>query len=96
MKRFWAILACVVGFSLFVPALGLADDDRLPRNAKKLSEIVRIVENRGYHPVMEVDFDDGRWKIEAYRNGREAELKVHPVTGAILSVDWDDDDDDDD
>ncbi|HCL79867.1 MAG TPA: PepSY domain-containing protein [Synergistaceae bacterium] len=96
MKKFWAIFACIVGFALFAPALGLADDDRLPRNAKKLSEIIRIVENRGYHPVVDVEFDDGRWEIEAYRNGREVELKVHPVSGKILSVERDDDDDDDD
>lgn len=91
MKKFLFALACVLGLSMIVPAVSGADDDRLPMNAKKLSEIVRIVENRGYHPVVDVEFDDGRWSIEAYRDGREVELTVHPVSGKILSVERDDD-----
>jgi uncharacterized membrane protein YkoI len=37
-----------------------------------------------------VEFDDGRWEIEAYRQGRKFELKVDPHSGSVLSERADD------
>jgi hypothetical protein len=83
-KLVLAILGCTVG----IVAIGLPQalaDERPPRNAKPLSEIVRNLENQGYLPVVEASIDNGVWEIEAYKDGRRRELIIEPVTGQILS-----------
>lgn len=55
-----------------------------------LSEIIAILENDGYDPLVETSFDDGQWEVEAFR-GREAlELTVDPRTGKVTSSRRDD------
>ncbi|THF64988.1 PepSY domain-containing protein [Pseudothauera nasutitermitis] len=68
----------------------LAAADRPPADARPLSEIVAALERQGYGPIVEVDFDDGRWEIEAYRQGRKFDLRVDPHSGALLSERADD------
>lgn len=64
--------------------LAMADDDKLPANALKLSEIISALEQQGFHPVTDVEFDDGVWEIDAYRGREKRELHVDPKTGQIL------------
>jgi hypothetical protein len=68
----------------------LAAAEHLPADARPLSEIVAALERQGYGPIIEVEFDDGRWEIEAYRQGRKFELKVDPHSGSVLSERADD------
>ena len=35
-------------------------------------------------PVVDVEFDDGIWEIDAYRGKEKRELHVDPRTGKIL------------
>ncbi|BAQ63634.1 hypothetical protein GM3709_399 [Geminocystis sp. NIES-3709] len=67
-------------------APSVSADDKPPRNAKPLSEIIKNLENTGYSPIVDVDYDDNQgWEIKAYRNNQKRELKVNPVSGDILS-----------
>ncbi|THF62217.1 PepSY domain-containing protein [Pseudothauera rhizosphaerae] len=59
--------------------------ERPPSDARPLSEIVALLERSGYGPIVEIEFDDGRWEVEAYRQGRKFDLKVDPHSGAVLS-----------
>jgi hypothetical protein len=66
-------------------------DEMPPRNAKPLSEIVKNLENKGFSPITEIDFDDDKgWEIKAYRNNQKRELKVNPLSGEITSETKDD------
>ena len=56
-----------------------------PDNSMKLSEIVKSLESKGYSPITEISFDDGVWEAEAYKEGKERELKVNPVNAKIIS-----------
>ena len=64
--------------------------ERLPDNAKPLSEVIKMLENKKYHPIVDVELERGRWEIEAYRDNIKRELKVDAVTGEILSERRDD------
>jgi hypothetical protein len=76
-----------------IVALGLASnvaqadwfsDELPPANAKPLSEIIKMVEDKGFKTITEVDFDDGVWKVEARQaDGKETTLRVDPLTGDI-------------
>lgn len=57
--------------------------DKPPSDIKKLSEIVLILEKAGFDPISEIEFDDGHWEIDAYRNGEKREVHVDPRTGEI-------------
>ena len=65
------------------------DDDIPPADALSLLEILKKVEEAGY-TVTEVEFDDGKWEVEAIR---QVELNVHPKTGAIEQLKDEEDDD---
>ncbi len=57
--------------------------DKPPSDSKRLSEIVLILEKAGYHPISEIEFDDGHWEVDAYQNGEKIEVNVDPKTGTI-------------
>ena len=61
-----------------------------PPNAKVLSAIVRQLEMQGYLPIVEIEFEDGAWEVEAYRHGKLFELDIDPVTGQITELSIDD------
>jgi uncharacterized membrane protein YkoI len=65
-------------------ALALAGD-RPPADSKPVSSIAASLEQQGYKPISEISFDDGRWEVEAYKDGQKRELRVDPQTGKILS-----------
>lgn len=63
----------------------------LPRN-----QVRAALEAAGYHRVRDLEFDDGFWEAEANNaQGREVELVLHPLTGAVLAERFDDEGDDD-
>ena len=80
MKARMLVLAAALAAG---PALA-ADDDRIPNNARPLSQIVEGLERAGYARISEIEFDDGRWEIKARHEGRRVELRVDPMSGRIL------------
>ncbi|MGB2337880.1 MAG: hypothetical protein ACPH5V_11225 [Alcanivorax sp.] len=54
MKRIY--LAVVVGASLGLSSLGLADE-RPPEGAKPMSELAKMIEEQGYSSITEISFD---------------------------------------
>jgi hypothetical protein len=56
-----------------------------PSDAKPLSEIIKMLEDRedvAYFEEVEWDDDDGHWDIEYVRpGGDEVEIEVDPVSG---------------
>ncbi len=83
MKRI-GIYAGAIALTAFATQAVLARDIP-PSDAKPLSEIVSGLERQGYNPVVEIDFDDGRWEVEAYKDRTRYELRVDPRSGDILS-----------
>jgi hypothetical protein len=49
-----------------------------------LSGVLHAVENTGYAPVVEVEFEKDHWKIKGYRDGQLVQLKVDVLKGEIL------------
>lgn len=65
--------------------------DEIPHHdAQPLSKIVRNLEEQGFSPIVEIEFDDNLWEVEAYKEGDKRELKVDPVSGRIISDQKDD------
>lgn len=57
---------------------------KLPAGAMPLSAVLKAVENAGYAPVAEVEFEKDHWEVKAYLNGQVHLLKVGLTTGEIL------------
>jgi hypothetical protein len=79
-------IATIVGLAgaASVAQAGWFSDELPPSNAKPLSEIIKMVEDKGFKTITEVDFDDGVWSIEAHQtDGKEVKLKADPITGEI-------------
>jgi hypothetical protein len=55
-----------------------------PAGAIPLSAILQAVENAGYTPVVEVEFEEDHWKIKGYKDGQLLQLKVGLMKGEIL------------
>ncbi|MGB6972459.1 MAG: PepSY domain-containing protein [Desulfobulbales bacterium] len=65
--------------------------DEIPQHdAQPLSKIVRTLEEQGFIPIVEIEFEDDIWEVEAYKEGDKRELKVDPVSGRIISDQKDD------
>ena len=79
-----AFLTFLLAILVLVPQVALADD-KPPADAKALSEIVLSLEKRGYTPIVDIEFEDGYWEIEAYREGHKRDFKVDPRSGVITS-----------
>ena len=82
MRSITTLSLVVTTVLAFASGVALAGD-RPPEGSKPLSEIVLKLEQAGYGPFEEVEFDDGRWEIDVYRNGEKRELHVDPETGEI-------------
>lgn len=63
-----------------------AKDEMPPPGAMALSSIVTKLEQQGYTPVVEVSLENGRWEVEAYKEGKKWDLEVDPNSGEILEV----------
>ena len=76
--------------TLMVAASALASttawaSSRPPSGALPLSSLLLKLEQAGFSPVVEVEFDDGLWEIQAYKDNRKRRLKVDPMNGQITS-----------
>jgi uncharacterized membrane protein YkoI len=56
-----------------------------PNNAKPLSEIVRTLEEKGYSPIVDIEFEDSQWEVKTYKEGVKRKIKIDPVSGKIVS-----------
>ena len=56
----------------------------MPIGAIPLSAVLQAVENAGYTPVVEVEFEKDHWKIKAHKDGQLLQLKVGLMKGEIL------------
>ncbi len=45
-----------------------------------LSEIVRTLEDSGYAPIVEIEFEGGVWEVEALHQGAIVEVAIDPMT----------------
>lgn len=55
-----------------------------PPGGRPLSEVLKAAEDRGVAQITEATLDDGIWEIEGRRDQRPVELKLHPVTLAVI------------
>lgn len=60
-------------------------DSKPPANAKKLSEIITMLESEGYSRIREVSFERKNWEVEAIKDKTQRELRVDPVSGKVVS-----------
>lgn len=56
----------------------------VPAGAMALSAVLRTVENTGYAPIVEVEFEKDHWKVKAYKDGQLLQLKVGLMNGEIV------------
>ena len=84
----WMVLCAL----LWITAPAWAEEEAPPPDAKSLCEILQGLEKAGYANVSEAAYDDGRWKIEAYRDGERRILQVNARSGAVETEREDDDD----
>mgnify|MGYP000497110506 FL=1 len=70
---------------LMIQTESVTAEELPPEGSKQLSEIAKMLEEKGYKTITEVSLDRGVWEIEAYKNNEERELKVNPLTGDIIS-----------
>jgi hypothetical protein len=79
-------VGAILALALLLPA-GACDwfsEETPPADAKPLSEIIKALEDQGYKTITEVEFEDGKWKIELHQTGgKEVWLKVDPMTGTL-------------
>lgn len=78
-----ALAVVITGLSTSAHA-GWFSDEAPPANAKPLSEVIKVLEDKGYMTITEVEFERGVWEIEVHQpDGKEIKLKVDPVSGEI-------------
>ena len=81
-----AIAACALAASSLMARADWFKDETPPANAKPLSSVIKMLEDRGMKTITEVEFDDGKWKIEVHQaGGKETTVKVDAVSGQIVS-----------
>lgn len=76
----WMVLvaaASSAGLIALVAATSLAGS-LPPSSAKPLSEALAAVEAAGYGNITDVDFERGRWQIEATQDNSPVEISVDP------------------
>lgn len=82
--RIIILAALAMGATTMAAWAGWFSDEIPPANAKPLSQIIKIVEDRGYKAITEVEFEDGKWEVELHpKGGKETEIHVDPVSGTI-------------
>jgi Peptidase propeptide and YPEB domain len=83
------IIAIVAGVVIVI-ALGwwLFGSSAAAEDTPKTKDLItELLEGQGYK-VKEIEFDDGVYEVEAYKGGKEFEIKVDR-TGKILKVEED-------
>ena len=87
MRRWlWFVVPFVIGMTVLSARASWFSDELPPAGAKKLSEIVKALEDQDLGAITEIEFEDGVWKIEVHnRDGSETDLRVDPLSAQILS-----------
>ena len=57
--------------------------ERPPAGARLLSEIVLLLERDGYDPIVEIEFEDGVWEAEAFKDGQLVKIELDPISGVV-------------
>lgn len=73
-----------------VAAASISLADHPAADDTPIVDIVQQLEKQGYGPFSEIDFDDGNWEVEVYKDEAAYELAVDGRTGKILSEHRDD------
>ncbi|ADJ28184.1 PepSY domain-containing protein [Nitrosococcus watsonii] len=84
-----ATIISIFSVLTILPAMVLAGD-KPPQDGKPLSEIVKSLEEQGFKQISEIEFDDGKWEVDVYKDNQKRELEVDPSSGEILSDKLDD------
>jgi hypothetical protein len=80
------MVCAVLPLSVMGARAGWLQEETPPPNAKPLSMIVKMLEDKGYGRISEVEFEDGKWEVEVHQaNGKELELHVDPLSGQIAT-----------
>ncbi|QDZ40826.1 PepSY domain-containing protein [Euhalothece natronophila Z-M001] len=82
IKNLAILIGIFLTISLFNPILVLASE-QLPSDDVPLSEIIGNLESQDYF-LIEVEFENEVWDVEAYRDGQQYELTIDPRSGNIL------------
>mgnify|MGYP000535440170 CR=1 FL=1 len=59
---------------LMIQTESVTAEELPPEGSKQLSEIAKMLEEKGYKPITEVSLDRGVWEIEAYKNNEEIRI----------------------
>ncbi len=73
-------------FAVCVPVFVMATE-KPPAEGKKIGQIVEALESRGYDTVTEVEYDDGQWEAEVYKDGEKRKVTLDATTAEILAED---------
>ncbi|WGL17667.1 PepSY domain-containing protein [Microbulbifer bruguierae] len=74
------------GFAALSSTQANAKDEKPPPGAMALSMLLTKLEQQGYTPVVDVSLEQGRWEVEAYKEGKKYDLEVDPNSGEILQM----------
>jgi uncharacterized membrane protein YkoI len=86
MNLFLSGLAQRAGWSVALLAASTAAAGALPPgSAKPLSEVLTSLDAAGYTAVTDVEFDDGRWEVEALKGDAALEIHVDPQSAKVVS-----------
>ncbi len=72
-------------FSMHLDANAAPSDEPKPAADMSLLEIITKLEDGGYGPFTDVEFDDGEWEIEVYKGDIAYELLIDRTTGEIIA-----------
>lgn len=68
------------------PAMA-SNHDRPGPNDISMDQARGIATKEGYSKIHSVEFDDGRWEIDAVdANGREVEIEIDAASGKVVRV----------
>lgn len=78
-------------FNLWRPYFSLSTQtilaDEIPSRTLPMSEILKILQTRGYSVIREVEFDDGLYEVEAFdEKGIQLIIRMNPNTGDFINT----------
>ncbi|USD22621.1 PepSY domain-containing protein [Microbulbifer variabilis] len=82
MKFFSRMLLALIAATTLQVAIA---DEKPPPGAMALSMVLTKLEQQGYTPIVEVDLERGRWKVEAYKGDQKYDLIVDPNSAEVQS-----------
>jgi hypothetical protein len=59
-------------------------ENPLPEGALALSEVLSSLEEKGYGPFVEIEFEDGLWEVEVFRDNEIVLLEVDAISGEVV------------